>query len=279
MTHLIMLLLALTFAWGIRQTATIPTGCWNDRWHCTLGWFLFSPLLLCTTAFALIYMGPCKQMAPWWEGWSSYTIAIAFLAAAVVLGLSLTIEGQGSLHQARRYPQLELYGKTTRLIEISTPYVAQIGFWQPELVVSQGLLQSLDPAHLKVVLVHEQGHLHYRDTFWFFWLGWLRRLTSWLPQTESLWQELLILRELRADRWAAQHVDRLLLAEALLSVVSAPQIQPENVCALFSSAVVRNRLNERINALLEPELSSNLEGRSWWLLLVLLPLIVILFHH
>ena len=141
------------------------------------------------------------------------------------------------------------------------------------------MLQSLDPAHLKVVLVHEQGHLHYRDTFWFFWLGWLRRLTSWLPQTESLWQELLILRELRADRWAAQHVDRLLLAEALLSVVSAPQIQPENVCALFSSAVVRNRLNERINALLEPELSSNLEGRSWWLLLVLLPLIVILFHH
>lgn len=279
MTHLIMLLLALTFAWGIRQTATIPTGCWSDRWHCTLGWFLFSPLLLCTTAFALIYMGPCEQMTLRWEGWSSYTIAIVFLAAAIVLGLRLTIEGQRSLHQARRYPQLELHGKTTRLIEISTPYVAQIGFWQPELVVSQGLLQSLDAAHLKVVLVHEQGHLHYRDTFWFFWLGWLRRLTSWLPQTELLWQELLILRELRADRWAAQQVDSLLLAEALLSVVSAPQIQPENVCALFSSAVVRNRLNERINALLEPELSSNSEGRSWWLLLVLLPLIVILFHH
>lgn len=278
MTHLIMLLSALTFAWGIRQTAMIPTGCWSDRWHRTLGWFLFSPLLLCTTAFALVYMGPCEQMALQWEGWSSYTIAITFLAAAIVLGLSLTIEGRRSLHQVRQYPHLELHGKATRLIEIPTPYVAQIGFWQPELVVSQGLLRSLDPAHLEVVLVHEQGHLHYRDTFWFFWLGWLRRLTAWLPQTEALWQELLILRELRADRWAAQHVDSLLLAEALLSVVSAPQMQPENVCA-FSSAVVRNRLNERINALLEPESSSNSEGRSWWLLLVLLPLIVIPFHH
>ncbi|PSB17621.1 M56 family peptidase [Phormidesmis priestleyi ULC007] len=277
MTHLIMLLLALTFAWGIRQTATIPTGGWSDRWHRTLGWFLFSPLLLCNTALALAYMGPCLHMALWWEGWGSYAIAISFLAAAIVLGLSLTIEAQRSLHQVRRYPQLEMHGKTTRLIEISTPYVAQIGFWQPELVVSQGLLQSLDSAHLEVVLVHEQGHLHYRDTFWFFWLGWLRRLTAWLPQTEALWQELLILRELRADRWAAQHVDSLLLAEALLSVVSAPQIQPENFCASFSSAVVRNRLNERINALLEPE-SSSLGGQSWWLLLVLLPLIVIPFH-
>ena len=286
MTHLIMLLLAVIFACGVRQTATIPTGGLSEhlryrepaRWHRTLGWFLFSPLLLCTTALALAYMGPCMQMALWWEGWGSYTIAIFFLATAIVLGLSLTIEARRSLHQVRRYPQLELHGKTTRLIEIPTPYVAQIGFWEPELVVSQGLLDSLDSAHLEVVLVHEQGHLHYRDTFWFFWLGWLRRLTAWLPQTEALWQELLILRELRADRWAAQHVDSLLLAEALLSVVSAPQMQSENFCASFSSAVVRNRLNERINALLEPDLSSDLEGRSWWLLLVLLPLLVIPFH-
>ena len=278
MTHLIMLLSALTLAWGIRQTAIISTGCWSERWYCTLGWFLFSPLLLCTTAFALVYMGPCMQMALWWEGWGSYMIAITFLAAAIVLGLSLTVEALRSRQQVRRYPQLELHGKTTRLIESPTPYVAQIGFWQPELVVSQGLLRSLDPAHLEVVLVHEQGHLHYRDTFWFFWLGWLRRLTAWLPQTEALWQELLILRELRADRWAAQQVDSLLLAEALLSVVSAPQIQPETFCASFSSAVVRNRLNERINALLEPEVLSGSEGRSWWLLLVLLPLIVIPFH-
>ncbi len=279
MTHLILLLSALAVAWGLRQTAPIPTGRWSDRWQTTLGWFLFSPLLLSTTTFALIYMGPCHQMTLWWEGWGSYAIAISFLTAAIGLGLSLTISAQRSLHQVRRYPTLELHGKTARLIAIPTPYVAQIGFWKPELVVSQGLLDSLDSAHLEVVLVHEQGHLHYRDTFWFFWLGWLRRLTVWLPQTEALWQELLILRELRADRWAAQQVDQLLLAEALLSVVSAPQMQPENVCASFSSAVVRNRLTERITALLEPESASHSDWRSWlWLLLGLLPLIVVPFH-
>ena len=279
MTHLILLLSALTLAGGVRQSAILPTGSWSDRWQRTLGWFLFSPLLLCATAFALAYMGPCVKMALWWEGWGSYAIALTFLAAAIGLGLSLTIAGLRSLHQVRRYPLLSLHGKPTRLIDVSTPYVAQIGFWQPELMVSQGLLNSLDSAHLEVVLVHEQGHLHYRDTFWFFWLGWLRRLTAWLPQTEALWQELLILRELRADRWAAQQVDPFLLAEALLLVVSAPQIQPENVCASFSSAVVKNRLAERITALLEPESSSPVNGRSWlWLLLVLLPLMVVPFH-
>ncbi|NJK53722.1 MAG: M56 family metallopeptidase [Leptolyngbyaceae cyanobacterium SU_3_3] len=142
------------------------------------------------------------------------------------------------------------------------------------------IIETLDAEHLESVLVHEQGHTYYHDTFWFFWLGGLRRLTCWLPQTEALWQELLILRELRADRWAAQTVDPLLLAEALLWVVSAPQIQPEGLCASFSSAVVKNRLNERIDALLKPSEEGSSEGtRSWlWLLWVSLPLLAVPFH-
>jgi Zn-dependent protease with chaperone function len=288
--HLILLLSALSAAWGVRYMSLDAQS--STRWSRVLVRFLFSPLLLLTTAIALLCMGPLGQMVRWWEGWGSYILAIGFLGLAIALGVSLLFEGRRSLQQIRQCPLVEVCGRTARLIENSTPFVAQIGFWEPELVVSDGLLTSLDEEHLEVVFVHEQGHCHYRDTFWFFWLGWLRRLTSWLPQTEALWQELLILRELRADRWAAQTVDNLLLAEALLSVVSAPQIQPENLCASFSSAVVRNRLNERIDALLDE--SESLEGqpltesskrpagnskRSWlWLLLILLPLLVVPFH-
>ncbi|MGV0023974.1 M56 family metallopeptidase [Phormidesmis priestleyi] len=282
--HLILLLSALSVAFGVRYISldAPPT----TRWNRILGLFLFSPLLLLTTAIAILCMGPRGQMVRWWEGWGSYGLAIGFLSLAIALGVSLLLEGRRSLQQIRQWPLVEVSGRAARLIENSTPFVAQIGFWKPELVVSDGLLTSLDEDHLEVVFVHEQGHFHYRDTFWFFWLGWLRRLTCWLPQTEALWQELLILRELRADRWAAQTADRLLLAEALLSVVSAPQIQPETLCASFSSAVVRNRLNERIDALLD---GSELSGeerpladnskRSWlWLFLVLLPLLVVPFH-
>jgi Zn-dependent protease with chaperone function len=142
------------------------------------------------------------------------------------------------------------------------------------------LLKTLDAAHLEAVLIHEQAHFLHRDTFWFFWLGWLRRLTVWLPQTEALWQELLVLRELRADQHAAQTVDGLLLAEALLSVVSAPTLETEPGFAAFSATAVRDRLSERIEALLTAPLPEPvLPWWTWlWFGIILLPLLVIPFH-
>jgi Zn-dependent protease with chaperone function len=93
-------------------------------------------------------------------------------------------------------------GEHSRVLDNPIPFSALIGFWQPELIVSQGLLNTLDQDHLEAVFKHEQGHYYYRDTFWFFWLGWVRSISAWLPNTEALWQELLLLREMRADRWA-----------------------------------------------------------------------------
>uniref|UniRef100_A0ACD5H1Y5 M48 family metalloprotease n=1 Tax=Desertifilum tharense IPPAS B-1220 TaxID=1781255 RepID=A0ACD5H1Y5_9CYAN len=37
--------------------------------------------------------------------------------------------------------------------------------------MAQGLLDRLTPEQLNAVLTHERAHSHYRDTFWFFWLG------------------------------------------------------------------------------------------------------------
>lgn len=278
--HLIMFLLALVLAFGLRLVELESSPSWSRRWNRTLRQFLFSPLLLLMTAIAIVCMGPQGQMVRWWEGWGSYILAVGFVSVAIGLGVKRWIEAGRSLQQIHHCPQTQLHGHTARLIASPTPYIAQIGLWQPELIISQGLLQLLDGQHLEVVFVHEQGHYQYRDTFWFFWLGWLRRLTSWLPQTEALWQELLVLRELRADRWAAQRVDPLLLAEALLSVVSASQVEPD-WCAALSSAMVRNRLDERITALLEEtEVPLQFEWRSWiWLFLVLVPLFAIPFHH
>jgi Zn-dependent protease with chaperone function len=278
--HLIMLLVAIVVAWGCRWVWSQPVGSWSDRWQRTLSAFLLPPLLLVTTAIALLCMGPRGQMVRWWEGWGSYGLAIAFLSVAGLLGGKLALEGWRSLQQVRQYPQIEIQGKPTHLIENPTPYVAQVGFWEPELVLSQGLLDTLDAEHLAAVLVHEQAHRDHRDTFWFFWLGWLRRLTIWLPKTEALWQELLVLREIRADQQASRQVDGLLLAEALLAVVSAPMIQPDNICAAFSAVSMRDRLTERIEALLsEPSPGKPFQVWMWsWLLIVGLPFLVIPFH-
>jgi len=281
--HSLMLITGLLIAWGVRFLGRGTTDTAARCWQQALGLFLFSPLLLLTTAIAILCMGPSGRMMGHWEGWFSYDLAIGFLTWAIASGIKLAWEGHRTVQRIRQHPVIEVNGDPARLLPTAMLYSAQVGFWQPELIVSEGLLSHLDAAHLAAVLIHERAHAHYHDTFWFFWLGWLRRLTSWLPGSEDLWQELLMLRELRADRYAAQQVDPLILAESLLLVVCAPLTQPD-VCAAFSWASSRDRLTARIDSLLtgsqppmQPMIGS-IVGCMSWLTVVLLPLATIPFH-
>lgn len=279
--HLLMILIALGVAIGLRLIGSEPSGSWRERWQRALALFLFPPLLLLTTLLAVLGMGPQGKMAGLQASWFSYGLSLTLLGLTGFACLKLAWEGWRSVRQVRTYPQRDLGGRLGRVLNTTVLFSAQIGFWQPELVVSQGLLQTLDPAHLEAVLAHEQGHHYYRDTFWFFWLGWVRTCTAWLPYSEALWQELLVLRELRADYWAAQQVDPLLLAESLLQVVSAPLLPSESFCAAFSCVAPRSRLVERINALLADETESLHQPSPWswtWVLLTLLPLVAVPFH-
>jgi Zn-dependent protease with chaperone function len=286
--HLLMVLTGLAIAWCVRLHQVEPTGTWAERWQRTLAVFLIPPLLLLMTTIAVICMGPYGRMVWKWEGWLCYEMAIVTLCLTGLCWLWLTCQGIRTQHHLRHYTTIPILPPSpslplpsphlARLLDTSELYSAHIGFWNSQLVVSQGLLDNLDQEHLTAVLLHEQAHVVYRDTFWFFWLGWVRRCTAWLPQTESLWQELLLLRELRADRWAAQHTEPLLLAESLLQVVSAPLIRT-NLCAAFNTAE-RDRLTERIEALLsEPTPVTNFYPWFWiQIFWCLFPLTVIPFH-
>lgn len=288
--HLVMLLSTLVLAWWLRTRWSHQSGRWHDRWQATLKAFLLPPLLLLTTSIAIIWMGPVGTMVAQWDGWLSYTLSLLAVPMAVGLGGKLAFAGWRSLRQISTYPSIQLQEQSAYLLPSAIPFLAQVGFWQPKLVVTQGLLDVLSSEHLEAALTHEQAHFYYRDTFWFFWLGWLRRLTHWLPQTTALWQELLLLRELRADQWAAQIVDSLLLAEALLSVSSQPQFLLQETYAAFGEATISDestegtafqRLRERVDALLTtPEVTPPANVSAWgWLLLGFLPLTIIPFHH
>lgn len=279
--HLIMLLTVLGLSWGLRYTCSASAGSWEERWQRALEGFLLPPLLLLSSAIAVIWMGPHGQMVWPWEGWLSYGLAICFIGFAGVLCLKLLVEGQKTLRQIRTYPTHQLQNKTIRVMDAGQLYSAQIGFWSPELVMSQGLLHTLDRAHLEAVLIHEQAHHYYRDTFYFFGLGWVRRVTAWLPQTQQLWQELLVLRELRADCWAAQQVDSLLLAEALLFVVKNPLCASEDFCVAFDTLTQPDRLTQRIEALLNGQsIAPSPSSAHFWtrIALSLTPLLSIPFH-
>ncbi|MDB9311513.1 M56 family metallopeptidase [Spirulina sp. CS-785/01] len=279
--HSILIIITLLVAWGIRYTWQPQTGPWRQRWQRAVVSFLFPPLLLLGTAIAILCMGPNGQMIGIPTEGFSYWGMMGYLLFALSLSIKRLWVARQTQHQLRTSPEIELPDTPARLLTTDTPYSAQIGLWQPTLVISQGLLNTLDTAHLNAVLRHEQAHSYYHDTFWFFLWGGLRAITPWLPKTEALWEELLLLRELRADAFAKQQTDPLLLAESLLLVISAPSFQGETTVAALNDAQTCDRLQERIEALLSeetPEIAP--QYRQWsWLLLTLLPMIAVPFHN
>lgn len=258
----------------------------NAQWLTVLSLFVISPLLLLTTAVAIIIMGPHGRVVSPIEGWFSYATAWGFLLCSLGLLGYLRWQAHNSIVHVQQYSQQIIQGIPSRVMGDSTAFSAQIGLWSSELVISQGLLDTLDDDHLAAVIAHEQAHCYYRDTFWFFWLGWLRRLSIWLPYTQELWQELLLLREIRADNWATHNVDRLTLAESLVQVIAAP-LAPITV-ANFSCTAPSSRLSRRIDALLleqqhdygfQPQWSLITYSCIGGLMVGLFPLCSIPFHH
>jgi Zn-dependent protease with chaperone function len=278
--HLLTILSVVILAVIIRYQSTPSTGEWSQRWYKTLFLFCFPSLLLLTTAITVLYMGCHGAMLGVKAGSVGCFISGGLILFATGSLLKLAVQGDRSIRQVRNYPQQVVENTTARILEFDLPYSAQIGFWKSELVISRGLLTTLDREHLAAVIAHEQAHVEYRDTFWFFWLGWIRSFSFWLPNTGVLWHELLLLRELRADRKAAESVDFLLLAESLLAVAKAPLEAPV-WCAGLNDAQIGDRLQERIDSLLnQTESVPSDRWYNWtWLCLLLMPLLTIPLHY
>ncbi len=252
--HSLMLLLALTIAIGLRWF--LPS--YQRRWQTTLFFFLFPPLLLLMTVISVVCMGYRGQMLGYNSSLISYFSAIIWLVFAIFCLIKLSYQTWQTHRDFSSYPLKKITAQKARVLAVDFPYSARVGFWKSELIVTQGLLNLLDQEHLQAVLAHEQAHQEYHDTFWFFWLGWLRSMSSWLPNSENLWSELVFLRELRADKYASGQVDYLLLAESLLLVAEKVNQVAEinfsdSCCVALNDNSLNNRLLERIDALVESE--------------------------
>lgn len=282
--HLALILTVLAGAWVWRQRQTPATGSWQQRWQASLIGFVLPPALLLGTALAIAIMGARGRMWGMPASKLASLIALGFLGWAVCRGLYLLYLSWQDERRLQTYPHQTIAGETVRLAPTAIPASAHVGIWQPEILLTTGLLAHLDAEQMQAVVAHERAHAYYRDTFWFFGLGWLRAVTTWLPNTEALWQELLLLRELRADRRAAEENDSLALAEALLAVARYPLTFAEARCAPFNCAAPSERLQERIEALLvvpaaDAAASAGVRSRNWWYLgLALLPLATLPFH-
>lgn len=280
MIHALLLVVSLGVAVGGRYGGWWLYGkqkLWWQRWPVAMLSFALPPLLLLSSTLAVVWMGVGGRMGAGDWGLYSYGLAVLALAGAALLLGWLALQGYCSERMARRLPRQPVQDYAVRVAPDASLWAAQVGWWDPCIVLSQGVLDRLRPQHLQAVLLHEHAHYVLRDPLVFLLLGWLRRLSWFLPKTAELWQELLTLRELRADAWTVRHGDSLALAEALwiFAAQAYPEVQQHWGIGLASRPT---DWQERLEAILHPTSPQWGIPIVWWLL-TLLPLLLVPLHH
>ncbi len=264
---------------------------WSVRWESALTAFCLPPLMILLAAGAVLAMGHHGTMMG--QSVSPLGCWVSLGALALASGVLVYSLGRAARTgwRLRQYPLVALPGGgQARCLPTDLPLAAQVGLWRSALVVSRGWLEQLTPDEQQAILAHEQAHAAYRDPFWFFWLGLVRRFSGWLPHTPALWEELLLLREIRADRRAANTSDPLLLAELLVKLARQIPLASGDFAldadlepaVGFNAALSLSRLEQRVNALVEPGPTDAgtgpWPGRLLWLMVLVLPLAVTWLH-
>jgi Zn-dependent protease with chaperone function len=247
--------IAVVWRWRWRSS----TRSWQARWQSALVAFCLPPLMVMLAAGAVLSMGHHGTMMGWSVSPVGCWVSLAVLAWLGSVGAYTLGRAMQTALRLRQYATVVLpSGGQARYLDIDLPMAAQVGLWQSSLLVSRGWLEQLPPAEQHAMLAHEQAHAAYHDPLCFLGLGMIRRFSGWLPSTPALWEELLLLREMRADRRAAEISDPLLLAELLVKLSRqmtlstqgcTPDLEP---CLGFNEAQSLSRLEQRVNALLEP---------------------------
>lgn len=272
---------ALLIAYTIRFISKIDRLQQQKKWGLSLFLFSFPPLILLMTCLTVFLMGYHGEMWGIKASKFSYYLAESFLIFALLTLTKIIWEFYRLSKLIKEYPLSIIDDREVKIMETSFPYAAQVGFWESELIVSKGLIEILSPEHLKAVIAHESAHKIHRDPFLFFWLSYLENLTFWLPNNQKLWDKLLLLRELRADKTASKTVDYLLIAEALIEVTKEAMNQAKPLNFNWECPFNNGRLEERIDNLLST--SEDSTKLNWnqilWLFLAFLPLIFFPFHN
>lgn len=289
---LLTILLAVVWRWQWRgDQGRSPHLTWQVRWETALGHFCLPPLMIVLVAGAVISMGHHGTMMGWSVSpvgcWVSLGVLFCFCGVLIYsLGRALVVHWR-----LRQYTTITLpHGEVARCVPTDVPMAAQVGLWRSSLIVSQGWLDQLTPSEQQAVLAHEQAHADFHDPLWFLGLDLLRRFAFWLPNTTALWEDLLLLREIRADQQAASSSDPLVLAELLVKLARQMTLTmhpPGLEAGLdtgvgFNESLSLSRLEQRVSALLEPDptfASHRLRLRRLaWLLAAALPLATTWLH-
>ncbi|NMF83089.1 M56 family peptidase [Nodosilinea sp. P-1105] len=283
---LLMLAIAVVWRW---QWQSPTGGSWQARWQSALAAFCLPPLMVVLAAGTVLYMGHHGTMMGWSVSpmgcWASRGI-LGLLGGVGIYALGQAVKTEWWLQQQ---PMVSLpTGGQARCLDIDLPVAALVGVTSSSLLVSRGWLEQLTLAEQQAMVAHEQAHGDCGDPLWFLGLGIIHRFASWWPNNQALWEELLLLREIRADQRAAITHDPLLLAELLVSLCRQMALlnqgSPADLAPYlgFNESLCPSRLEQRVNALLDPEVTaapSTLRLSPLpWLIAASLPLAAPWFH-
>jgi Zn-dependent protease with chaperone function len=142
------------------------------------------------------------------------------------------------------------------IIETATPFCVAAGVLKPTVLISRGLLKSLDIRDQTIVLEHEHAHVQRSDALV---AAVVRAFSSLHIPSVARWiqRELEIAAEQACDERAALAVeDRIAVAEAILTVARALQSDPSRELGIVALAFGESAVERRVEALLREPLAS-----------------------
>ncbi|MFC5450492.1 M56 family metallopeptidase [Paenibacillus aestuarii] len=95
-----------------------------------------------------------------------------------------------------------LRGHELIVIRERTPVALTLGVLRPQIVLSTGLIDMLDPSELEAVMEHERFHLMQRDPLAIFLLSMLSISMWYIPMFRWVRDKYKIIIEIMADRFA-----------------------------------------------------------------------------
>ena len=175
-----------------------------------------------------------SSLAQSWLTWSALGFVVlstvgTLLAARVVyrqVRATRQLHGLVATHQIPAGENLVRLAEQRRLrievVDASEPYSFSYGSLTPRVVVSRGLLESVEPDELDAVLVHERYHVRNLDPLKVLIARTLPVAFFFLPVLRELQRRYVAGRELAADRSAIRACGRRSVAGALYKVVAGP---------------------------------------------------------
>ncbi|UOF90914.1 M56 family metallopeptidase [Fodinisporobacter ferrooxydans] len=127
------------------------------------------------------------------------------------------------------------------IVNDDTVFAFCYGFIRPNIYISKGFLNHLSQAELEAVLLHEQAHIKYHDTWKVFVAKIIMHVLFFVPTVQQLGSNYLMYKELLADQYAIRIMKRMEpLGSALVKIIHMNQTNRQRPYGI-------NGFDDRIN--------------------------------